>query len=615
MSARRAPERRGPVGLALSLFGAAPAAAVGALALIVALALTEGVGLLFLVPLLQRAGVAAGAPSTSSALARAMEYLPRGLGALLLVYVGVISLRAVLEIAEAHVTARVESLGTLRLREQLYRALVRTRWDVLARLRGARVAHVLTQELEHVSLATNQVLRGVLELLIAGTYGLAAILISPALALVAAASALLLLAVLWTQQRAARGDGERLTTLGEQIFTGATEHIATLKSAKAAGIAERVADRFVGIARAYAQGLVRAQRRGQVAHATMSIGAAASLAAIVFLAVERLRLPAASLLVLLFVYARLVGRLVALQSTVLHANRFLPALLNVHALLDELDAARDPDSASSGTPIQLTRALQFEQVTYRYPGASGFALCNVSFSAPGGAVTAIVGASGAGKSTIADIALLLLEPQSGRVLVDGEPLSAEHTADWRAAVSYLPQETQLFHDSVRENVRWVVPDASDESIADALRLAGAEPLLRRLPKGLDTVIGDRGILLSGGERQRIALARALLRRPRLLVLDEATAALDVESESAIHRTLRELTPAITVIVITHRLHSARLADHVVAVEAGTVVAEGSWATVSGGGGGPASRLAQLWHSQSGSGVADDDAPLEHLPAY
>jgi ATP-binding cassette subfamily C protein len=540
-----------------------------------------------------------------------MEYLPHGLGALLLVYVGVVSLRAMLEVAEAHATARVESHGTLHLREELYRALVQTRWEVLARLRGARIAHVLTQELEHVSLATNQVLRGLLEFLIAGTYGLAAILISPTLALAAAASALLLLAVLWTQQRDARDDGDRITKLGEQIFTGATEHIATLKSAKAAGIAERVADRFVGTARAYSDGWVRAQRRGQMAHATMSIGAAASLAVIVYLAVERLHLPAASLLVLLFVYARLVARLVALQSTVLLANRFLPALLNVHALLDELDTACDPESASSGTPIRVMRALQFERVSYRYPGASEPALRNVSFCVPAGAVTAIVGASGAGKSTIADIALLLLDPESGRVLVDGEPISAQHAADWRAAVSYLPQETQLFHDSVRENVRWVVPDASDEDIAEALRLAGAEPLLRRLPQGLGTVIGDRGTLLSGGDRQRIALARALLRRPRLLVLDEATAALDVESETAIRATLRELTPAITVIVITHRLHSARLADHVIAVDAGTVVAEGTWASVVEG---PSSRLAQQWQAQFSGGIFDD-APVEHLPLH
>jgi ABC-type multidrug transport system fused ATPase/permease subunit len=160
----------------------------------------------------------------------------------------------------------------------------------------------------------------------------------------------------------------------------------------------------------------------------------------------------------------------------------------------------------------------------------------------------------------------------------------------------VPQDTHLFHDSIRENVRWVVPDAPDAEVLQALRLAGAADLLARLPLGLDTVIGDRGVLLSGGERQRLALARALLVRPRLLVLDEATSALDAESEQSIRTTIAALAPSVTVLMITHRLTSARHADQVIVLDDGAVVAAGPWSQLIDG---RDSRLARLWTAQLG----------------
>jgi ATP-binding cassette subfamily C protein len=244
-------------------------------------------------------------------------------------------------------------------------------------------------------------------------------------------------------------------------------------------------------------------------------------------------------------------------------------------------------------------------VTYRYPGAESPALRDVTLSIPAGRVTALVGSSGAGKSTLADLLLLLLTPERGALVVDGVPLAADRRDEWRASVGYVPQETHLFHDTIRENVRWVAPGASDADVLDALRMAGASALLSRLPNGLDTRIGDRGTLLSGGERQRLALARALLRRPRLLVLDEATSALDPESERSIRQTIASLTPAVTVLTITHRLTTARQADHVVVLDHGAVVAEGPWETLLSG---ENSRLARLWTAQLG--LEDEPVPLD-----
>jgi ATP-binding cassette subfamily C protein len=219
----------------------------------------------------------------------------------------------------------------------------------------------------------------------------------------------------------------------------------------------------------------------------------------------------------------------------------------------------------------------------------------------------IVGPSGAGKSTLADVVLLLLTPQRGSLRVDGATLGDDDRDAWRASIGYVPQETHLFHDSVRENVRWIAPEASDDEVLHALTQAGAAELLARLPEGLDTVIGDRGTLLSGGERQRLALARALLVRPRLLVLDEATSALDPESERAIRQTNAALTPAVTVLTITHRLTSARQADQVIVLEDGAVIAAGPWETLVEHGD---SRLSRLWAAQLGldDGVVADGTP-------
>jgi ATP-binding cassette, subfamily C, bacterial len=587
------------------LFQAAPRATVASLALMGLVAVTEGAGLLLLLPLLALAGVNTGAPESSGMWTRIAPFVPHSLAGALLLYVAVVGARSALEFAESVASVRVQVEVTRRLRERLYRALVRARWETVAPMRGARLAHVLTAELERVSLTTNQLLSGSLQLLIAVVYAVTAIALSPALALIAAAGAVLLLLPARRQQREARRAGDMLTTLGAELFAGATEEVATLKVAKSAGIAERMADRFSERARTLSHALLEAHRRYRASGALLTAGAAAALAVVVFVAVSRLHLAPANLLLLLLVCGRLVPRIASVQSSFLLTARALPAAAAVQALLDELEGAAESAERAPSAQLAVTRGIELRDVTYRYPGADSPALHDVTLSIPAGRVTALVGSSGAGKSTLADLVLLLLTPERGELVVDGVPLATDRRDEWRASVGYVPQETHLFHDTIRENVRWVAPDASDDAVLVALRMAGASALLARLPNGLDTKIGDRGTLLSGGERQRLALARALLRRPRLLVLDEATSALDPESELSIRQTIASLTPAVTVLTITHRLTTARQADHVVVLDHGAVVAEGPWETLLAG---DDSRLARLWTAQLG--LDDEPVPLD-----
>jgi ATP-binding cassette subfamily C protein len=191
-----------------------------------------------------------------------------------------------------------------------------------------------------------------------------------------------------------------------------------------------------------------------------------------------------------------------------------------------------------------------------------------------------VGPSGSGKSTIADLANGLLQPTRGRLLLDGRELGPAEMRQWRRQIGYVGQDTVLFHQSVRENLLWVRPQATAEDLRQALLLASAD-FVYELPRGLETIVGDRGIMLSSGQRQRISLARALLRKPTLLILDEATNALDLENEArildAIQEALHTQPSALTVLMIAHRASAIRRADRIFELDGGRIARSGTWA--------------------------------------
>ncbi len=167
-------------------------------------------------------------------------------------------------------------------------------------------------------------------------------------------------------------------------------------------------------------------------------------------------------------------------------------------------------------------------------------------------------------------------PDKGSIRIDNHPLLPEDQYQWRRAVAYVPQDTFLFHDSIRHNLLWANANATESDLIEVLKLAAADEFVAKLPQGIDTVIGDRGIRLSGGERQRIALARALLAKPLLLILDEATSALDMEHERRIQQAIKSLHGELTIIIIAHRLSTIQHADRILAVENGRLIEPGPW---------------------------------------
>jgi len=314
------------------------------------------------------------------------------------------------------------------------------------------------------------------------------------------------------------------------------------------------------------------------------------IAVFVYLSANLFQIQGGQLLLIILIFSRLWPRFTGLQSNLEQIAAAAPAFKSLMELQMECMASREIKGGVSKNyntkPIRLEVGLECIDVSFRYNLEQQlYALKHIRMHIRANEMTAIVGRSGAGKSTLIDIVMGLLQPESGQVLIDGNPLTSDNLLALRRSISYIPQDPFLFNGSVRENMLMMEPNASEKEIWEALGYAAAEEFVKRHPQGLDTLIGDRGIRLSGGERQRLVLARTLLRKPSILVLDEATSALDTENEAKIQVVLEALKGKMTIIVVAHRLSTIRNADQVIVLDQGILVQKGSFNQLAGDRGG------------------------------
>ena len=310
----------------------------------------------------------------------------------------------------------------------------------------------------------------------------------------------------------------------------------------------------------------------------------------------------AGTLVMIFTYTyNLTNRLNYVSSMMQRINRALGDASEMTRVLDEPRLVEDaPDAAE----LQVSEgAIDFEHLGFAYhdaaPGDRVF--CDLTLHIPAGQRVGLVGRSGSGKTTLTKLLLRLDDVQEGRVLIDGQDVSCCTQQSLRRQVAYVPQEALLFHRSIRENIAYGRPDASDEEVRRAAELANALEFIDRLPAGMDTMVGERGVKLSGGQRQRVAIARAILADAPILVLDEATSALDSESEALVQGALENLMRGRTAIVVAHRLSTVASLDRIVVLADGAIVEDGTHAELAAAGG----EYASLWSRQTGAFLEGD----------
>jgi ATP-binding cassette subfamily C protein len=454
------------------------------------------------------------------------------------------------------------------------------------------MAHALTVDLDRVATSAHQMLTIVVSLAVTLVYLVVAARLSPALTAIVVAAALGLLLALRIRTRRSAEDGAAYSDASRRLHRFVSESLAALKVAKSTGSEARDAATFRAATHTASERYLQLITAFADSKRRLDLLSATGLCVLVFVAVKAFEIRGASLLLVVFIFARLMPRMLALQDSLQLFAAGLPAFGHVVRLQSECETQSE-QLGDNGTPLALVDRAHLEDIHYRYLADGREILNNVNLTLEAGQTTALVGPSGGGKSTLADLVMGLLVPTEGRILIDGIPLSTGRLGAWRQMIGYVPQDNFLLHDTIRANLAWAVPSASEEDMWRALGLASAGELVRALPDGLDTIVGDRGVRLSGGERQRLALARALLRQPSLLILDEATSALDAVSEQQVLDAIHNLHGRLTILLITHRLSAVRDADVVHVIADGRIIESGTWLQLADADGSLFRRLWQL----------------------
>ena len=572
----------GAAGLARALLADRPRLSVLAALLLLVSAVTETFSIALIIPLLHLAGLG-GAVGAASPIRDAVGSVAEALGVeltwplLLCTFVVLAALRsATAWQRELHV-ATMRHEFTDGFRERLSTAAAEAAWPLVVRRRQSDLLHALTQDVSRAGQGAMLLIQGS----VTATFALAqvalAFAISPPVTFGMVLVGGVLVAATRPLVRRSRALGHHLTMGGRAMHAAMAELLGGLKLAKSeGGEARHVRDVTAAIADMRHRQLAFV-RTNAAARAVFDVGVAAGVAAVAWVAVGRSGLGAPELLAIVLIAARVLPGLRRLQQHAQQLAHVLPAWLHATEMERELSAAVEPSADAGAGPMALSRELTLRGVSFSYedPSTGPLALANVGLAIPAHQLIAVSGPSGAGKTTLADLLTGLLVPDTGAIEVDGAPLTGVGRRHWRRSVAYVPQDPQLVHDTIRANLLRAQPAVPEEELWRALRSAAAADFVAALPDGLDTIVGDRGARLSGGERQRIVLARALLRRPELLVLDEATGQLDAAAEQQVATSLRSLRTRMTIVAVTHRPALLEVADRVVLLMAGRVAATGT----------------------------------------
>ncbi|MEU7958846.1 ABC transporter ATP-binding protein [Micromonospora humida] len=499
--------------------------------------------------------------------------------------IAVAAVTAVLGVAQTWISTRVGQLVMHRLRTDVFAHLHRQSIAFFTRTRTGEVQSRITNDIggmQTVVTSTATSIASNLTTVVATLVAMVAL--SWRLTLV---SLVVLPPAIWLTRRVAAMRREitaqrqrELADLNVTIEEGLS--ISGVQLSKTLGAGGALIDRFTASSARLVDLELRSELAGRWRMATMTIIFAA-IPAVIYLGAGLPGTAGTLSIGTLVAFTALQGGLFRPLMGLLNVGVTLTASLALFARIFEyLDLPVEVDDPARPVTIDPARVrghLRVEDVTFSYPGSDTAAVAGINLDIPAGSSLALVGETGSGKSTLAALVSRLHDPDAGRITIDGVDLRDLRLTDLAAVVGVVSQETYLLHTTIRENLRYARPDATDAQLEDAARAAQIHDLIAALPDGYDTVVGSRGHRFSGGEKQRLAIARTLLRDPRVLVLDEATSALDTETERAVQRAFDTLAEGRTVITIAHRLSTVRHADQIAVLDHGRIVESGTHETL------------------------------------
>jgi ATP-binding cassette subfamily C protein len=547
--------------------------------------LMEGIGILLLIPMINTSGVVTinNHLTPISEVFEWLHHIPEGwrLPLILFIYILLVVVQVFLQQNLTLQNMKILIGFTNHLRLETYQALLQANWVFFMKKRKSDLISALTGELGRVVNGTNLFLQFFASLIFTIVQVGIAFWLSPHITVFVLISGVFLIYLSRSLIKKANLLGSQTSEIAKSYLGGITDHFNGMKDIKSNTLEE---SRYNWL-RTWCQkveleqlGFQKIRNRSQFLY---KITSTVLIAGFIFMSVKLFKSEPAQLLLIILIFSRLWPRFTSIQSNLEQIAASIPALKALLELQQECNNAVEITNVGQQykyvKPMLIAEKIECQNVYFRYSEDEPlYALKNINLEIPANRMTAIVGRSGAGKSTLIDLLMGLIQPESGEVLIDGVSLTNGHLLSLRRSISYVPQDPFLFNGSIRENMLMVEQDASEEQIWEALEFSAVADFVKKLPQGLDTLIGDRGVRLSGGERQRLVLARAILRNPAILVLDEATSALDTENEAKIQEALEQLKGKMTILVIAHRLSTIRHADQVIVLDEGRIVQTGKF---------------------------------------
>jgi ATP-binding cassette subfamily C protein len=545
--------------------------------------LIEGFGFSLLVPLIgivfsaNGAAVSEGALGADSTLEQMVNQvfgalgLTPSIGLLLIIFVVTMTVKAFIMLAANKRVGYMVAQVTTDLRLELLHALFVTRWEYFIRQPVGSLTNSMATEASRAAKAYLHGIKILVAAMQAMIYSTIALLVSWQATLVAFIGGFLILALFRRYIKKAKKAGERQTKLLQSLLSIMTESLVMIKPLKT-----MAREHFVdAVLKKKAEGLKKTIKK--MVFAATALAAFQEPVTVAFAAIGLYgilviwKLPLANVLIMVYMFQKLMKRLQKIQT-------LYQLLVNTESaywsLQDKVVAAKQTQERTLGTQkASLKRDVRLDGVSFSYGKDERWILKEADIDFPEGSFTAIVGPSGIGKTTIADLITGLLRPQKGEIWIDDVPLADIDIRDWRKRIGYVPQETLLLNDSIFVNVTLGDKELSEKDVEDALRAAGAWQFVQALPDGIKTVVGESGYRFSGGQRQRISIARAIVHRPKLLILDEATTALDPENEAAVCEILSQLRNDLTILAISHQPAILSVADRAFRLEGGKAILE------------------------------------------